>query len=160
RRQFRVRDRDMDGYLDVQFAAEKSEETGRLIYMPFMIQFLFILSRNSYFDHWTWPATLVFIFVGNFFLACTAWGILRHSARNIRKRAQEDLREAIHQAALLGDPDKNRHDDLLKMQQRIEEERRGAYARFIQDPALLAMLLPSGIFGVLSILFRLLFAGT
>ena len=52
---------------------------------------------------------------------------------------------------------KHRHDGLLKMQKQIEEERRGAYAKFFQDPALAAMLLPSGIFGILTVLFRALF---
>ena len=42
----------------------------------------------------------------------------------------------------------------------IEEEHRGAYSRFIQDPALLAMLLPSGVFGIAVIVGRMLFSGS
>ncbi len=194
---FGVQEEDLPGYLDVQFAAEKSEETGKLILIPFIIQFLFILSRNSYFDNWTWPGTLVAIFVCNILLACTGWMILRRCAKNIRLEAMKKLKDSLDETSRnlrkmpaerkettpwhalsrvfvqwarkgSAEPDepraettnsKDRHDGLLKMQKLIEEEHRGAYAHFFQDPALFAVLLPSGVFGILAVLVRALFGG-
>lgn len=162
RREFAVEDQDLDGFLDVSFAAELTADLGRLIYLPFLLQFLFILSRNSYFDHWTWPLGLVCVFCGNFTIACVAWGVLRHSAKSIRRAALDDLASVIHKAAAkagVSESERARHKALLKMRKRIEEERRGAYSRIIQDPALLAMLLPTSVFGIVVVLSRALFGG-
>jgi hypothetical protein len=46
---------------------------------------------------------------------------------------------------------------LEEIKRRIEAERRGAYARWLQDPAFLAMFIPTGLFGILTILFQALF---
>ena len=54
---------------------------------------------------------------------------------------------------------KDRHESLLKIQKLIEDERRGAYALFFQDPAFFAVLLPSSLFGILAVLIRTLFGG-
>ena len=194
---FGVLEHDLPGYLDVRFAAEKSQETGRLILIPFVIQFLFILSRNSYFDNWTWPGTLVVIFVCNILLACTGWMLLRACAKKIRSEAVKKVKESLDAAAReinaapvqaaarptsqgfwksllrwgsktgpesLHMPEdtpkpKDRQAGLLKLQGLIEAERRGAYSDFFQDPALLAVLLPSGVFGILTVLARALFEG-
>lgn len=188
----RVQAADLAGWLDVRFAAEKSEEAGRLIYLPFIIQFIFILSRNSYFDRWTWPSSLIAIFIGNILLASAAWVILRSAACEIRREAtgamekslaeaQRDLDREMEAAAdrraatsqpLEGSGDsftiseklltkllaaKERLRGLEILQKEIEKEHRGAYARFFQDPALMALLLPTGLFGVLTVLFRTLF---
>jgi hypothetical protein len=160
--QFQVRNDDLDGYLDVSFAAEISAEIGKLIYLPFIIQFMFILSRNSYFDHWTWPASLIAVFVGNFTLACVAWGVLRHSAKGIRVAALNGLKHTLRDAGqeAVNPEARIRHKHLLRMRKQIEDEHRGAYSRYIQDPALLAMLLPSGVFGIVVILGRVLFSGS
>ena len=173
RNRFDVLPKDLAGYLDVRFAADKSEETGKLILIPFIIQFLFILSRNSYFDNWTWPGTLVAIFVCNILLACAGWMILRCCAKNIRLQALEKLRDSLDESArdlrretadAVESPartpkPKDRHDDLLRLQKLIAEEHRGAYSHLFQDPALFAVLLPSGMYGILFVLFRALFGG-
>src|ERR1043166_2659246 len=185
RQRFQVEDKDLAGYLDVRFAAEKSEETGRLILLPFVIQFLFIISRNSYFDAWTWPGTLVAIFACNILLACAGWIILRRSARTIRKSAIKKLDESLNEVSLnirnvlqtvhkptgwrdlwrsfFGESRKAiaagsgkvsgtaaslkaRRSGLLEMQKHVKGEQRGAYSPLFQDPALLAVLIPSGVF--------------
>jgi len=54
---------------------------------------------------------------------------------------------------------KRRITGLERLREQIEGERRGAYARLIQDPALLAVLVPTGLLGIITILFRALFSG-
>jgi hypothetical protein len=173
-RQFRVSKTDIEGYLDVQFAAQKTRETGRLILLPFLIQFLMLVSRNSYFDDWSWPKSLVSIFVFNILLALAGWLILRRATRAIRSEALAKLRENLHALECeqarrgksnsaaensRGTPSlEERAIGLKELRRRIEEERRGAYARLFQDPALLAVLIPTGLLGILTVLFRALFA--
>lgn len=224
---FKVSEDDLSGYLDVKFAAEKSSEVGKLVFFPFVVQFLWILSRNSYFDHWSWPPTLVAVFVCNMLLACAAWAVLRRAAKTIRSEALGRLERALDQArrenegageldsshstggitkssgrippsedinesktnltkaeqggsnsqteatkqseaavmsadyrALVPEGQigkKERYHDLLILQRLIKRESRGAYAQFFQDPALIAMVLPTGVCGILIVLFRALF---
>jgi len=99
--QYRIQEpKELAGYLDVKFAAEKSKEVGRLIIFPFFVQFIFVLSRNIYFDNWTWPRGLTTIFIINIVLAGSAWLVLRSAAKRIREEAlkilKEDLRDARH----------------------------------------------------------------
>jgi hypothetical protein len=179
REQFGVEESDLAGYLDVQFAAEKSREVGRLIIFPFVIQLLFIISRSSYFDHWTWPGVLIGIFLCNVFLAWAAWAILRRSARKIRKDAEKKIQGEIDQLKLglaptaeaEADLPSNRRSEnngaaharlrlrrLFFLRKKVELEQRGAYSKAFQDPALIATILPTGIFGILAVLFRAFFA--
>jgi hypothetical protein len=142
-----------------------------------------LVARNSYFDNWSWPPALLFIFVGNLILSATAWAILRRSAAGIKKSALEalnrNLREAERDIAdkktsaektpeTSGTQTSSSAKDelpspavrkigLLEIKRRIEEERRGAYSRWFQDPAFLAMLIPTGLLGILSILLQALF---
>jgi hypothetical protein len=224
--QYRVDESDLAGFLDVKFAAENTRELGKLVLVPFIIQFLFILSRSAYFDNWTWTGTLIGIFVCNTLLAGIGWMILRRAARKIRRDAEEEvgnaLKEVEHQMArdednanvsssalrtvrhapvlvpasmltdgslsqlelgpasvstafsdssdaarqlesLLQHPRANtfkpreRKLGLETVAKEITGETRGAYAPFFQDPALLAMLIPTGLLGLLSVLFRAFF---
>ena len=183
RKEFHVQNNDLDGYIDVKFAADKSEETGKLILLPFVIQFVFILSRNKYFDNWSWPGTLIGIFVCNFILVFIVWRILRQSAKQIRKKASEALEKSIeeadavsHEAArmlrmhgpaalaapgspAISTPHEKRRAGLRKLKKLVDDERRGAYSPVFQDPALLALFIPSGICGVAAVLIRALFMG-
>jgi hypothetical protein len=178
--ELRVNQDHLEGYLDVQFAAEKTQETGKLILLPFLIQFLMLVARSSYFDNWTWPPGLLFIFIGNMVLAATAWGILRRAAARLKTKALDELRHNLRaiEAELAAEKKpaantiansapapqadsefavKVQKLGLEEIKRRIETELRGAYARWLQDPAFLAILIPTGLFGILSILFQALF---
>jgi hypothetical protein len=82
-------------YLDVRFAVETTKETGMLIFLPFIVQFLMLLARNSYFDNWTWPPAVVFVLVCNILLAGVAWGLLRGAAQRLRNTALQQLRSSL-----------------------------------------------------------------
>ena len=137
---------------------------------------MFILSRNSYFDHWTWPGVLLGIFGCTIVLACVAWFILRRAAHQLRKEAENRLEKALDETKRGMDKAKRRpvqtggdqssevlvtprehHRHLLKLLKLIKDERRGAYAEFFQDPALIAAIFPAGLLGILVVLFRALF---
>ena len=190
-KQLRARKDDIEGHLDVDFAAVKTRETGRLLLLPFLIQFLMLFSRNSYFDNWSWPITLNAILITNMLMAAVAWAILRRAAANVRREALKKLEGNLLEAkcdekrptaggTALSTPSKDadstaaasspppapsgpfpaeRVITLIALRERILEEHRGAYARWIQDPAFIALLIPTGLTGVLTLLFRALFGG-
>lgn len=171
--EFSVRPEDVNGLLDVRFAAEISAEISRLIYLPFLLQFLIILARSSYLDNWQWSASLILIFVCNILLCCASWMIMRRAAKKIRDAAIKKIKNAVDDARLQlsrlsvkstaksapAMSGKDRLLGLLRIQKQLVGERRGAYSEVFQDPALMAVFLPSGIFGILTILFHTAFAG-
>ena len=59
----------LNEWLDVQLIAELTGRVSRLIYLPFIVFFVLLVSRNSWWDHWPWSASLVTIFVLNLSLA-------------------------------------------------------------------------------------------
>ena len=54
---------------------------------------------------------------------------------------------------------KGQRETIERMQKATAAEHRGAYEHFIQDPAVLAMLVPSSALGIMAILFQILFGG-
>lgn len=172
-----VRPEDLDGWLDVRFAAEKTRETRRLMTYPFAIFLLLLLSRNAIFERWTWPTGLIVVFVLNFVLAAVCWGFVRNSARRVRARALNAIDRNARQVAAgfreliitPGPPEPSGSGGsgtthcrysreayvrrLADLRAEVENEQRGAFARGIQDPTYVALFLPTGVTGILSVLF-------
>ena len=171
-----LRRADVEGWLDVRFAADKTRETGRLMYYPFLIFLLLLLSRNSYFENWTWPRSLIAVFVLNFIIAAICWALVRDSARHVQREALRELRDAARRTELgaekeirVEDPNaqapKPGHPGatvscrksvylkrLAELADEIKNERRGAFAHWIQDPTYLALFIPTGVTGILTVL--------
>jgi hypothetical protein len=174
-----VQERHLDGWLDVDFAAVHTEEVGKVMFAPFFIPLLLLLSRNSFFDDWTWPPGLTAVFAVNFLLAGTSWALVRRAARAVREAALAELGDHLEQVNTShptpfdvptpqGLEDSLRHgwkavqtmklatDQYLRrlksLRKEIRGENRGAYANWFQDPTYFALFIPTGITGVLSVL--------
>ena len=75
-------------YLDIDLIAKRTEVVGALIYYPFVLISLLIVSRIPVFDNWTWPAPLLIVIGLNGGYA--AW-----SAFSLRKTAEKARQEAL-----------------------------------------------------------------
>ena len=53
---------DVSDYLDVRVIADRTRVITPLVVYPFVILFILLISRNSYFDHWDWPPGVILIF--------------------------------------------------------------------------------------------------
>jgi hypothetical protein len=183
-----VQEGHLKGWLDVDFAAVQTEEVGKLMLFPFLVLLLIIISRNSYFDDWTWPLGLSAIFAVDFLLAGTCWAVVRRSARAVQKAALNELTGHIdtvkascqptfdvptpeglntyNMSVRLGAPltriltsslSKEEYLRRLKsLRKKMADERRGAYSPWIQDPTYLALFVPTGITGILTVLAEFL----
>ena len=165
-----VRPTDLDGWLDVRFAADKTRETGRLMFYPFLIFLLLLISRNSYFEDWSWPGSLVAVFALNFILAAACWGLVRHSAQHVRREALKKIEQcavevrasAAEQITLAptagGTGQVCAREDYAKRLDGLRAEmlavQHGAYTHWIQDPTYIALFVPTGITGVLTVLLH------
>lgn len=169
-----VRPEDLDGYLDVRFAVDKTRESRVLMFFPFVIFLLLLLSRERYIDNWTWTPELAVVFAFNFILAGMCWWIVRRSATKIREEALHKLGHVIKQVngskaeitftlpVDINCPNsmtfkyraKDYVERLSALHKEIEDERRGAFALWIQDPTYLALFLPTGITGIVAFLVQ------
>lgn len=154
-----VRMEHLDGWLDVKFAALKTQEAWKLLIWPFLLLFLLMVSRNTYFDSWTWPKVLVAIFLMNFVIVAVCWAKVRRMANKVRQEALKELEEDISiitasdnthfsiptSEGRMAPLDKQSYvKRLKKLRQEIESNREGAFANWIQDPAYLAVFIPTG----------------
>ncbi|MFN0066674.1 MAG: hypothetical protein ACKVYV_03460 [Limisphaerales bacterium] len=153
-----VEPRHLEGWLDVEFAAEKTKETSQLIILPFIVLGLMLVSRSGFFDDWTWPPRLVVVFGLSFVLALAVSRAVRRAAREVKAAALAGVERALS-AARSGAKDESSPAlaALKELRARIEQEGRGAYSGFVQDPALLAVLIPTGGLGLLVVGVKLLF---
>ncbi|HTV42575.1 MAG TPA: hypothetical protein VMF08_18565 [Candidatus Sulfotelmatobacter sp.] len=168
-REFGLDPKDLDSWLDVDFAAVQTNEIGPLMFGPIILQLLMLLSRIPYFDNWTWPVSLIVIFALNFLAAAVAWWIIRHAAENVRKDALQRIAAAVVTARSsdnefvqipeVADPWTAQKlkiekylENLKALRDKIEKERRGAFALWFQDPTYLAVFVPSGVSGVVSLI--------
>ena len=65
--------------------------SARLIYYPFIIMFVLIISRNRVWDNWDWPVPLITIFILNLLLAVGSVLILQRAARRARTLGIQSL---------------------------------------------------------------------
>lgn len=142
---------DLDEYLDIELIARLTNVVGRVIYYPFIVMTLLILSRNSYFDDWDWPLSLLIIFSLNALYAIAAGVVMRRAAERARR---EDLRPLREKLISYQDSAPNRHraERIERIIKSIEANRTGAFGSFSHNPVLGAFLLPSSGIGAWALL--------
>src|SRR5262245_37983206 len=86
--------------LDIKLIAARTAVTGPLIYWPFLLLALMIVSRLQYFDDWDFPITLIVVFALNAAGAIFAALTLRQSAEYARTRALETLHKLLYEATI------------------------------------------------------------
>lgn len=136
----------LDGWIDLEFIARRTKCVTRLIYFPFIVLSLFLVSRSAAFDDWYMPTVgIVLALLGaGVALACAV--VLRYSAEASRHDAMERLRDDISQAG--GDAQAK----LKLLLERMDHLHEGAFAPFWQQPLLKAVLLPFATLGGTSLL--------
>ena len=137
---------------DVQFIARLTEGIGKLLYFPAILLVTMIAGRFWYFDHWTFPPTVIVIYVvltGNI-VVCG--GSLQIAARRARGKALDTLNGMLNRERMKASPDKGTQDRLQYLIAEINGLRTGAFRPATENPILHFMLLPSGSVGFLAAL--------
>ncbi|HTL17515.1 MAG TPA: hypothetical protein VL793_09770, partial [Patescibacteria group bacterium] len=136
-------------WLDLRLIAELTDYVGKLIYFPFVIFFILLLSRHHWWDNWPWTWPLAAIFIVNLLLVVTSAVILQQAAQRARELGLTNLETKLDRMKGEGaqtEEEKARHSvsqaqDLLED---IRQLRKGAFTSFWENPILGALLLPSG----------------
>ena len=89
-------------YLDIDFIARGTAFVGPLIYYPFILISLLIISRSGVFDHWTWPVALVIIVAFNAGYAAFSVIYLRRTAERARQLSLKRLHDMLISYTAIG----------------------------------------------------------
>jgi hypothetical protein len=148
-------------YLDIDFIAGGTDFVGRLIYYPFIVISLLIVSRSSIFDHWTWPVALLIIVGFNAGYAAFSVFYLRRTAERARQISLKRLHDMLISYTAMGEGEEKEAKTIREATTLIQNEDRGAFAAISQQPLAAALLLPSGSAGIWALLqfFPRLFGG-
>jgi hypothetical protein len=141
-----IHENHLDEWIDLQLIADLTEQVGRLLYFPFIIFAILLVSRNSIWDRWPWPLGLVIIFSLNLVFAVTSVLILQHAAKKAREVAIETLLDKINtfKGVTSSNPTQNSLSRAEELLEELRNIRRGAFSPFWENPVVGAVLLPSG----------------
>jgi hypothetical protein len=138
---------DLSDYWDILLIAKRTEAIANLIYYPFIILSLLIVSRLDYFGNYTWSLSEIVVLCIHFCLAFFAAWRLPSVAGRYRKKTLERMEERKREK--ITDPQKKEAIDSL-----IEDVRtthQGAFAYLWEQPVIRALLLPSSGIGFATI---------
>jgi len=129
----------IDAKLDlVNVIARHSKQVEQMIYFPCIMLFLMILSRNSIFDKWDWPLSLILIMMVSG--AVLVWSMLslRKTGQKARIRILSKLEESRYNHA----NNRNLTSFIERAVDRIKAERRGAFSPLREMPLIRFLLVP------------------
>ncbi len=136
----------------IRLVARRTEAVGKLIFYPFIILFLLLISRLFYFDKWHTPLGLAIVISMSAFLAWICAVILRRSAETLRADVLSRLENRLTRVYAGESPDKTEVERIQYVLREVKEINRGAFAPYLQQPVLQSLLVPVGGLGGIKIL--------
>jgi hypothetical protein len=146
----------LEGYIDVKYAAQHTEEIGNRLYLPFVVMLLMVVSRSRLFDNWGWPMSMILINAVSLLLLLACAFVSRRAAGRVRWAALENLAPRIVAAEGQGPAEIDRPNlaDLKNVRDAITNIANGAYSPLRYDPAFLSVLIPTGGYGLFVLFFQ------
>jgi hypothetical protein len=144
-------EKELSAYNEIFFVAQRTQAVAPLIWYPLLVLTLIVVARASLFDNWTWPASLVLIYV---IMAAWALGsaiLLRRAAEQLRGTALNDLRRF----RLLGRDVEAKRQMFDQLITEIRDLKTGAFAPLTDQPFIRAVLFPGAAVGLLAVGQRL-----
>jgi hypothetical protein len=85
---------ELSRYRQILLVAYRTQAVAPLIYYPLIVLALVVVARSSFFDNWTWPASVILIYaiIAVWMLASAI--LLTQAARQLVKIAVDELRQA------------------------------------------------------------------
>ncbi|MCA9458537.1 MAG: hypothetical protein KC587_17855, partial [Nitrospira sp.] len=121
------------------FCGQLTEVVGTLIYYPFIIVLVMIVSRSSFFDDWDLPISLLIVIGSNIGLAVFSAFHFRQTAENARGRVLNTLSSMLSTNS--SSPGKAQ---VQKVISEVQNFKKGAFCPFAEQPILKAFAIPSG----------------
>jgi hypothetical protein len=135
-------------YWDILLIARRTQAVGSQIYYPFIILSLLIVARLNYFDNWSWSHALVVVLSLHFLLAFYAAWRLPKIATEYRDRVLQRMKRRQRQALMVKQRTPEAIDTMIA---EVQSTHQGAFAYLWEQPAIRALLLPSGGIGLITL---------
>jgi hypothetical protein len=131
-------------WITIELVAERASAVARLIAYPFIVLFLMLVSRLSYFDSWDFPLGIAVVYLLLAVYAIYSALILRQAAEQARRRALDALDEKLLAAHHEWKEGSHLPEEIEVVIQRIKSIRHGAFLPFTQQPVIKTLLFPFG----------------
>jgi hypothetical protein len=134
----------LSDWMLMQLIARRTEVVGTFIFFPFIIWFLMFVARLRYFDNWQTSMGLAIVISMS---AVLAWGCavyLRHAAEKLRTLVAQRLAKQLMEAYATEPPNKTAADRIQYVLNEVKAIKTGAFASYLQQPALQSLLVPVG----------------
>src|SRR5438046_4897545 len=144
-------EKELSAYHEIFFVALRTQVVAPLIWYPLIFLTLLVVACSSFFDNWTWPASLILIYAITAAWALGSAILLRRAAEQLRETALNDLRRF----RLIGhevDAKRQTFDELIA---EIRDLKTGAFAPLTDQPFIRAVLFPGACLGLLAVGQRL-----
>ncbi len=144
-------EKELSAYNEIFFVAQRTQAVAPLIWYPLLVLTLLVVARSSFFDNWTWPASLVLVFAITGAWALGSAILLRRAAEQLRETALNDLRRF----RLLGRDVEAKRQMFDQLIAEIRDLKTGAFAPLTDQPFIRAVLFPGAAVGLLAVGQRL-----
>lgn len=134
----------LSNWMLIHLVARRTEAVGKLIFFPFIVWFLVFISRNYYFDNWRTPLGLAIVISMSAVLAWACAVYLRRSAEKLRGQVAGSLAQQMMGAYASEPPNENDGKRLKYVLDAVKDIKTGAFASYLQQPALQSLLVPLG----------------
>lgn len=144
---WKLANEEQNEWTTIRFIARRTAAIGQMIYYPFLVLLLLIISRNYFFDAWHWPASLIIIQGFNVSFALFSAVHLRRTAERARQRALARLNERLSRelgSLAEGKTNSNRAEQIRLVMRLIENNEDGAFAPLANHPIVGALAMPFG----------------
>jgi hypothetical protein len=136
----------LEDWIALVFVSERTKCITALIYYPFLIIALLVVSRSRLFANYAGSVPILIVIGLSVLIVISCAVALNWSAEASRAKARQRLNDEIVKAK--NSKDEGRLASQLEMMlRRVEELREGAFSPFTQQPVVRAILLPLGSFG-------------
>ncbi|MDN3920411.1 hypothetical protein [Roseateles violae] len=142
----------LDYWINLQFIAKRTRCVSGLIYYPFIVLSLLLLSRSQVFDNWQMPVAAIAMAALDVGVVLISAIALRRAAEKARHQALQAIDDWLLQAHAPDAPKQPAPRQLELMRRQIAELDEGAFAPFSQQPLVKAVLLPFATLGGTSLL--------
>ena len=145
-------EKELSRYHQIFLVAYRTQAVAPLIYYPLIVLALLVVARSSFFDNWTWPASVILMYAITAVWVLASAILLTRAASQLVEIALNDLRRFRlmgHEA----DAKRQTFDELIA---EIRDLKNSAFVPLTEQPFIRAIILPSGGLGLLAVGQRLL----
>jgi hypothetical protein len=147
--QLRMRSGDLDDWIDLQYLVRRTSCITNLVYLPFVMMAVLVITRSPAFDSFTYPLALIIVQLATVAIIVASVYSLRRAADAERAIAVERLTGKL--VAAKGMKNEGRTAQLELLLNRVENLRDGAFAPWSSQPIVRAFLLPLVTYGATTI---------